>query len=302
MLLRPHAPRQVGRAQHQPGGVGVQATPGAAAAHRPDRAHQQGQGVGRVDDEHAAHAIGMAGEGQAQLGAIDRHAVQQRVGHQRRPHGQHPAPPQRALAAQPGHRRTKRQGEQGQPERRVRFGPVQHHVADRVAVVDQHVQVRQGACDGAPGGRLPHGRVAAHHGHAHGGTQGHLREGIHGCAFSVHGGEGAVGRPIATRTLRAADATPLPEGTAHACGRPPRPPIPTWPLPGGCCWSSLRRADEARKPGHLAGLIAASARAGSGSMVAWAGLSAGRSGEHTWPLPTTPLPTNPPHPPAQRCW
>ncbi|MCY1376692.1 hypothetical protein D9M69_642030 [compost metagenome] len=54
------------------------------------------------------------------------------------------------------------------------FGSVARHVEHGVAVVDEGVEVGQGAGHGAPERGLPHGGVAAHHGHAHGRTERNL--------------------------------------------------------------------------------------------------------------------------------
>ena len=61
-------------------------------------------------------------------------------------------------------------------EQRMALGAVARHVEDGVAVVDEGVEVGQGAADGAPQRGFPHRRAPAHHGHADGGAQGNLRE------------------------------------------------------------------------------------------------------------------------------
>lgn len=108
------------------------------------------------------------------------------------------------LAMQPGDAGGQRQREQRQPERRVRLGTVQHHVADRVAVVDEHVEIGQRAGHRAPQRRLPHRRAAAHRGHADGGTQGDLRERVHG----VHRPAPRAARPPAPKNRHAFAGTP----------------------------------------------------------------------------------------------
>ena len=50
------------------------------------------------------------------------------------------------------------------------FSPVQHHVPDRVAMVDQHIQIRQCAGNRTPQRSLPDGRAPAHDSHADGGA------------------------------------------------------------------------------------------------------------------------------------
>ena len=207
VVLHPRRPAQVSRGQQEPRQVPTQ--PARAAAKQCRRqAHQQGQGVERVDDEDAAQAVGLAGERQGQAGAVDGHRIQQRVGDQHQPHGQEPSREvslsggrgsrQRcrrsgtdgllagrpcggtAPAHPPGDAGGQRHRRQGLPEQGVGFGAVQHHVQHRIAVVEQRVQVRQGAQHATPQGRLPHGSAAPHDGHTDGGAQRQLRQGIHG--------------------------------------------------------------------------------------------------------------------------
>ncbi|MNT90504.1 hypothetical protein D3C72_2314140 [compost metagenome] len=51
---------------------------------------------------------------------------------------------------------------------------VQHHVEHGVAMVDEGIQVGQGAGHGAPEDGLPRGGAAAHGGEGDGGAQGDL--------------------------------------------------------------------------------------------------------------------------------
>jgi hypothetical protein len=179
----PHAPTQVGRAQRQAGGVGRQAAARAARRSAQPAPTSNGSVYSGSMMNTLPTAEGVVAEGQAELGAVDRHRVEQRVRDQRQPHRQPPAPPLCPLACSRATSAPKRQREQRQPERRVRLGAVQHHVADRVAVVDQHVQIGQRAGHRAPQRGLPGRRAAAHRGHADGGAERDLRERIHGGAF-----------------------------------------------------------------------------------------------------------------------
>ena len=56
------------------------------------------------------------------------------------------------------------------------LGPVQRHVADRVAMVDEGIEVGQGAAKAAPQRGLPGGGAAAHDGDADGGAECKLGE------------------------------------------------------------------------------------------------------------------------------
>jgi hypothetical protein len=58
----------------------------------------------------------------------------------------------------------------------VSLGAVQHHVADRVTFIDEHIQIGQGTDRGADKSRLPHWAGASHDGHADGCTQGGLAD------------------------------------------------------------------------------------------------------------------------------
>ena len=74
------------------------------------------------------------------------------------------------------------------------LGPVQHHVANGVAMVDDDIEVRQSAGHRTPGSGLPHGGSPAHDGDTDGSAQRNLRQRIHGldsvsqCAVSVVAG------------------------------------------------------------------------------------------------------------------
>ena len=113
----------------------------------------------------------MLAEWLEQLGAVDRQGVEQGVGEQREPQRQAPSPEQAVAAMQAvGHPGQQRRC-QGDEEQAVAFGAVVSHVADRIAKVDQRIQVRQRARDAAPQRRLPDRRATAHHRHADGGTE-----------------------------------------------------------------------------------------------------------------------------------
>ena len=90
------------------------------------------------------------------------------------PHGQPPAPPHGPLAIEPGDQRRKRQREQRQPEQGMGLGPVQHHVANGVAMVEDDIEVRQSAGHRTPGSGLPHGGSPAHDSDTDGSAQRNL--------------------------------------------------------------------------------------------------------------------------------
>lgn len=73
---------------------------------------------------------------------------------------------------------NERRGER-EPEKRVRFGPVQRHVANRVAVIDERVETRQRAAHPAPQCGLPQGGASPHDRHADGSAQRKLRQRVH---------------------------------------------------------------------------------------------------------------------------
>ncbi|GGB42512.1 hypothetical protein GCM10011502_14790 [Oceanisphaera marina] len=50
------------------------------------------------------------------------------------------------------------------------------HIADRVTIIDKHIQIRQGTKKGARQCRAPHPNALAHYGHPDGGAQRHLRK------------------------------------------------------------------------------------------------------------------------------
>ncbi len=177
MLLRQQAPAQVGRAQHQPGLVPAQAL---RVAQRRHHAHQQGQGVERVDDEHAAHAVGVVRERLQQLRAIDGQHIQQGVCQQRQGQGQPPAAPQLPLALQAGHQPAQRCAGQRQEKKGMALGPVAHHVEQWFAMVDEGVQVRQRSRRRAPQCGLPGSRAPPQGGKNDGAAQGSLADGVHG--------------------------------------------------------------------------------------------------------------------------
>jgi hypothetical protein len=59
----------------------------------------------------------------------------------------------------------------------------QHHVADRVAMINQHIEIGRRAGHRSPQGRLPQLCAPAHRGHTDGGTQWNLQKGIHASSF-----------------------------------------------------------------------------------------------------------------------
>lgn len=50
------------------------------------------------------------------------------------------------------------------------------HIADRVTIINEHIQIRQSAKKSAHQCRTPHPETLAHHGHPDGGAQCHLRK------------------------------------------------------------------------------------------------------------------------------
>lgn len=175
MRVGKHAPRQIQARDTQAHGVPAQAGM-LAPRQRHAQADQQRQGVQRVDDEHAAHRVGVLAEWLEQLGAVDRQGVEQGVGEQREPQRQAPSPEQAVAAMQAvGHPGQQRRC-QGDEEQAVAFGAVVSHVADRIAKVDQRIQVRQRARDAAPQRRLPYRGAPPHDGDAARGAEAQLRE------------------------------------------------------------------------------------------------------------------------------
>ncbi len=67
------------------------------------------------------------------------------------------------------------------------LGPVAHHVEQRVAMVDESVQVGQGASGGSPQGCLPCCGAAPEGGQHHGTAQGGLADGVHVATHEVKG-------------------------------------------------------------------------------------------------------------------
>ena len=178
--LRQCAPRQIHGAERQ-----CPAVDGQGPAHRFDaqgghHTRQQGQRIHRVNDEHAAQAIRLIGEWLEHLRAVNRHQVQQGVRDQR----QHQRPPptgiQLRLAVDAAHRPSHRESKEGEQEQSVRLGAVPDHVQDRIAMVQQHIQVGQQASHTAPKSRLPQRGAPPHDGHANRGAQKYLCDGIHG--------------------------------------------------------------------------------------------------------------------------
>ena len=165
----------------------------ASAAARPTpcggeggcEAGDQRQRVERVDHEDASDRERMIGERQPQLGSVDGQPVEQRMGDQREPGGEPPAArgslpsPWIRWISQASNGDTRRQVEEG-----VALGPVERHVADRVAVVDQHVEVRQRAAEAAPEGRLPDAGASAHDRDADGRAECNLCHRIHGAILA----------------------------------------------------------------------------------------------------------------------
>ena len=121
----------------------------------------------------------MVAEGLQQLRAVHRQGVEQRVGDERQRHGQPPAPPQVGLTRQAGGQPAQRGRCQREQCQAMALGPVAHHVEQRVAMVDESVQVGQGASGGSPQGCLPCGGAAPEGGQHHGTAQGGLADGVH---------------------------------------------------------------------------------------------------------------------------
>ncbi|MNE53348.1 hypothetical protein D3C80_1480710 [compost metagenome] len=179
MLLGQRAPGQVQAAEQQADLVGAQSGEGLAPQRQP-HAGQQRQGIERVDDKHAAQAVGPGGERPQQLRAVHREPVEYGVREQDQRHGQPPAPPLAAFTVQPGNAPTQAHGKYQQVQQRVAVAAVVDHVGQGIAVVDEHVQVRQRARHRPPQGGFRHGCAAPHGGDGHGRAQGDLRNGIHG--------------------------------------------------------------------------------------------------------------------------
>ncbi len=178
VLLHPEAPGQVGGAQPQPGRVPAQAAR-ACERQRRDHPDDQRHGVERIDDEDAADPVRVTAERAQQLGAVHRHPVEQRMSHEREPECQPPALPLEALAMEPRRQRAQQRREQRKVEQGVGIGTVQDHVGDRVAMVDEGVQIGQRARHGAPQRGFPGGGAPAHGGQGDGGAEGDLGQGIH---------------------------------------------------------------------------------------------------------------------------
>jgi hypothetical protein len=115
-------------------------------------------------------------ERQPQLGAVNGQRIQQWVRQQRQRHCQPPVQQHLGLAVYARHQQGKRAGQQRQIHQGMAFGAVQHHVEHGIAMVNQHIQVRQGTRHTAPQGGLPHGGAATHDGHADGGAKRKLCE------------------------------------------------------------------------------------------------------------------------------
>ena len=186
VLLGHDAPAQVGRAEgehrHIPPQTAIICEP-----QRSDHAHDQGQGVRRVDDEYAAHREGVVGEWHEQLRAVNRHVVEQRMGDQHQPQRQPPPFEQIRLAMHPRDHPGQQGRKQREVEQRMALGAVAHHVEHRIAVVDHHIKVGQRACNGTPGGRFPDGCAPAHHRYAHGCAQRDLCQRIHARTLAILG-------------------------------------------------------------------------------------------------------------------
>jgi hypothetical protein len=174
-------PAQVQRAGQQAEGVRARCSvrPGPAERERDADAGEQRHGVERVDDEHAAETDRIVGERQQQLRPVNGEGVQQRMGHEREPGEQRPATDRRHVAVQPGQQPAEQRRGERQVEQRVAFRAVEGEVLHRVAMDQQHVEVRQGAEHRAPDGRL-RARATAEHGGADRGTQCSLGQRIHG--------------------------------------------------------------------------------------------------------------------------
>ena len=83
------------------------------------------------------------------------------------------------LAVQPGGDPGDEWSSERQVEESVALGPVVRDVADRIAVIDEGVEIGQSAADAAPERGLPQPRPPAHDGDADGGAECELSERVH---------------------------------------------------------------------------------------------------------------------------
>ena len=143
-------PNQVHGAETQRPGVDRQRARHNLHAQRRDHAKQQGQRVHRINNKHAAQAIGLIGEWLQNLGAVNGGQVEQGVGDQCQHERPPPAAKQLSLLVYAAHHPRHGNSKQQQQQRRMRFAPVTHHIQNRVAMAKQHVKVRQQARHAAP--------------------------------------------------------------------------------------------------------------------------------------------------------
>ena len=145
-----------------------------------DHRHQQRQGIERVDDKHRGPGHRWWREWPEQLGAVTGEGIQQRMGDQRQPDGEEQSSCGVArIGAQPAGDQGDQHGQAAENKQRVAEAAVVGHVGDGIAVVDDHVQVGQGAEHGAIE-QCPTALPAAEQGALNGGTEYRLGDRVHG--------------------------------------------------------------------------------------------------------------------------